>query len=119
MVMMGSTVTLTIQAVAFFYLLGRYFGLAAYFILLFQYMWTAKIHFIERLMSFDRRISFHRALGFGSFLFLHIIAGSTFLGRIWGVRYEIGKFVHKGVKWAKSYELLYVKEESRAFILSS
>jgi predicted ferric reductase len=79
-------------------------------------------------MSFDRRVSLHRALGFlgiltvslhpililgtyaaegislfvtlplaygfGSFLILLLIAGSTFLSRIWGVRYEVWKYMH-------------------------
>ncbi len=34
------------------------------------------------------------ALGFAAFLILLMIAGSTFLGRIWGVRYETWKKLH-------------------------
>jgi len=128
LVMMSRTVSLPLEPVDFFYMIGRYFGLVAYFVLLFQYVWTAKFRFYERLMSFDRRVAFHRTLGFlgiltvslhpililgtyaaeqiplivtpplaygfGSFLILLLIAGSTFLGRIWGVRYEAWKYMH-------------------------
>jgi predicted ferric reductase len=127
-VMISRTMSFPLGTVDFFYMLGKYFGLAAYFILLFQYLWTAKIGILERLMSYDRRVSFHRTLGFlgiltvslhpililgtyaaeqiplvvtpplafgfGSFLLLLLIAGSTFLGRIWGVRYEAWKYLH-------------------------
>jgi predicted ferric reductase len=127
-VMISRTTSFPLTAAQFFYILGRYFGLAAYFVLLFQYFWTAKLKILERLMSFDRRVSFHRTLGFlgiltvslhpililgtyaaegiplvvtpplaygfGSFLILLLIAGSTFFGRIWGVRYEAWKHMH-------------------------
>lgn len=110
------------------YTLGKFFGLLAFFILSLQYVWTAKIRALERLISYDRRVSIHRtlgflgilllslhpililgtysvygipltitlplALGFTAFILLLLIAGSTFLGRIWGVRYETWKHIH-------------------------
>ncbi|NIO82413.1 MAG: hypothetical protein GTN53_31465, partial [Candidatus Aminicenantes bacterium] len=39
-------------------------------------------------------VSFFLGLGFAAFLILLIIAGSTFLGRLWGVRYETWKNFH-------------------------
>jgi predicted ferric reductase len=127
-VIIGRTVSFPLDAGDFFYLLGKYFGFLAYFIFLFQYLWTAKVKVFERFISFDRRVSIHRTLGFlgilalclhpvlilgtyavqgiplivtlplgmgfGSFLILLLIAGSTFLGRIWGVRYENWKNFH-------------------------
>ncbi len=124
----GRGVTFPLDTVEYFYLLGKYFGFLAYFIFLFQYVWTAKVRLFERLMSYDRRVAIHRTLGFlgiltvslhpililgtyafqgiplivsfflglgfAAFLILLIIAGSTFLGRLWGVRYETWKNFH-------------------------
>jgi 3-phenylpropionate/trans-cinnamate dioxygenase ferredoxin reductase subunit len=126
--MIRGTVSFPMNAADLAYMLGKYFGIAAYFLLFFQFLWTAKLRFFERLMSFDRRITFHRTLGllgvlavtlhpvlilgtyaaesiplvvtpplaygFGSFIVLLLVAGSTFLGRIWGVRYEVWKNFH-------------------------
>ena len=110
------------------YLAGRLFGLVAFLIISFQYLWTARIKLMERLRSYDRRVAVHRALGFleililclnpililGTYaieglplsvtlpmglrflalLLLLLIAGSTFLSRIWRVRYETWKRLH-------------------------
>ncbi len=108
--------------------LGRYVAFVAFLVLTWQYVWTAKLKFLERLISYDRRVAIHRTLGFLGILFLSLhpifvlgayaawevpltlspvillgfiaflillmIAGSTFLGRIWGVRYESWKRLH-------------------------
>ena len=110
------------------YLGGRYFALMAFLMLTFQYLWTAKIRFLERLRSYDGRVAAHRTLGFlgilvlglhpilvlaaydligmpleldlptvlgfGALVLLLVIAGSTFLGRIWRIRYESWKRLH-------------------------
>jgi predicted ferric reductase len=110
------------------YAVGKTLAILAFFALTLQYILTARLKFLERLISFDRRVSIHRALGFlailllslhpitvlGSyalrglslpmsvpillgfltFLILLLIAGSTFLGRVWGVRYESWKRLH-------------------------
>ena len=110
------------------YLAGKLFGLTAFLVVTFQYMWTAKIRLLEKLRSYDGRVAVHRtlgflgilvlclhpvfilgtyaaqqiplvidlptALGFLSLLLLLLIAGSTFLGRIWRVRYEAWKRLH-------------------------
>ena len=47
----------------FLYLAGKYFALAAFMILTFQYLWTAKFRFLERIRSYDRRVAVHRTLG--------------------------------------------------------
>lgn len=120
--------TILMEGTDFLYLLGRYLGLAAFLILLFQYLWTAKLRFLESLISYDGRVAIHRSLGFlgililglhpifilGTYvvmglpltldlptafgflalLLLLLIAGSTFLGRIWRVRYESWKKLH-------------------------
>ena len=112
----------------FAYLAGKYFGLSAFLILTFQYLWTAKFRFMERIRSYDGRVAVHRTLGFLGILvlglhpililgtyaawsyplevtvpmglgfvalvFLLLIAGSTFLGRIWRIRYENWKKLH-------------------------
>ena len=109
-------------------LLGKYFALVAFLVFTLQYVWTAKLKFLERLISYDQRVAIHRslgflgilfltlhpifvltsytlweiplsltpaiALGFAAFLILLVVAGSTFLGRIWGVRYEVWKRLH-------------------------
>lgn len=127
-VIIGRAVSFPFEANDFFYILGKYFGFLAFFIFLFQYLWTAKVKIFERFISFDRRVTIHRTLGFlgiltlslhpifilgtyaargnllvvtlplglgvGAFLILLLIAGSTFLGRIWGVRYETWKHFH-------------------------
>lgn len=111
-----------------FYIAGKYFGLAAFFVLSFQYLWTAKLRIFERLRSYDGRVAVHRTmgflgilllslhpililgtyaiwgvgltvtlpigLGFLAFFVLLVISGSTFLGRIWRVRYEVWKRIH-------------------------
>ena len=120
--------TILMGGTDFLYLLGRYVGLAAFLILFFQYLWTAKLRILESLIPYDRRVAMHRSLGFlgiltlclhpililGTYvvmglpltldlptafgflalLLLLLIAGSTFLGRIWRVRYESWKKLH-------------------------
>ncbi|MBT3275297.1 MAG: hypothetical protein HN368_19235 [Spirochaetales bacterium] len=110
------------------YLLGKYFALASFLILTFQYVWTAKFKFLEKLRSYDSRVAVHRTLGtlgilgvtlhpililvfyatqgvpliidlpmaagFSGLVILLFIIGSTFLGRIWNIRYETWKRLH-------------------------
>ena len=124
----GRNVTTPLTVTDFLYNVGKFFGLLAFSVLSLQYVWTAKIRLLERLISYDRRVSIHRTLGFlgilllslhpililgtysvygiplvitfplafgfTAFLILLLIAGSTFLGRIWGVRYEAWKHIH-------------------------
>lgn len=53
-----------LEATEFIYLAGRYFALAAFLIITFQYLWTAKIKPLERIRSYDGRVAVHRTLGF-------------------------------------------------------
>jgi predicted ferric reductase len=48
----------------FLYLAGKYFALAAFLIITFQYLWTAKLRLLERIRSYDSRVAVHRTLGF-------------------------------------------------------
>ncbi len=107
---------------------GKLLGLIGFFVLSFQYLWTAKLKVFERLRSYDSRVAVHRTLGFLAILIitLHpvlilagyaawgmglsitmpiasgflalilllLIAGSTFLSRIWGVHYDVWKRLH-------------------------
>ncbi len=52
------------------YLAGKYFGLSAFILFTLQYIWTARFHFFERFLPYDRRVAIHRTLGFTGFLFL-------------------------------------------------
>ena len=110
------------------YAIGKTLGLVGFFVLSFQYLWTAKFRFLERLRSYDGRVAVHRTmgflgilaialhpvlilasyaawgmgldisvamgLGFLALLLLLLIVGSTFLSRIWGVRYNQWKKLH-------------------------
>ena len=51
-------------ALDFLYLAGKFFALAAFLIITFQYLWTSKIRFLERIRSYDGRVAVHRTLGF-------------------------------------------------------
>jgi predicted ferric reductase len=63
-IIMGTNLRFPLEPMMFFYALGKYFGFMAYFIFIFQYLWTAKVRIFERLVSFDRRVTIHRTLGF-------------------------------------------------------
>ena len=127
-IVVAPTVYFPMEPSELIYLLGRLFGLVAFFIISFQYLWTAKLRILERIRSYDGRVSAHRTmgflgilllslhpifvlmanamwgigfvitlpigLGFIAFIVLLVIAGSTFLGRIWGVKYETWKKIH-------------------------
>lgn len=110
------------------YITGKYLGFVAYFIFFLQYLWTAKVQFIESLFPFDTRVGIHRSLGFIgiltltlhpililsyyanlgvsydlsiplllgylAFFLVIIIGGSTFLGKMFSVKYETWKLIH-------------------------
>jgi predicted ferric reductase len=110
------------------YMIGKYAGFSAFILFTLQYFWTARFHFLEGLVPYDRRVAIHRTLGFLGFmvLILHpvlilasynmmgmsmyisgdiiygfaalllllLIIASTFLGRIWRVKFESWKKIH-------------------------
>lgn len=63
-VFLSRTVSFPLKLPGFLYALGRYFALTAFMVFFFQYIWTARIRFFERIMSYDRRVVVHRTLGF-------------------------------------------------------
>lgn len=56
----------------FIYLAGKFFALIGFFVLTFQYLWTIKMRFIEKLRSYDSRVAVHRTLGFLGILLISL-----------------------------------------------
>lgn len=54
----------------FIYVLGKYCGFSAYFIFFLQYIWTAKVKFIEHILPFDIRVSIHKIFGIVGFILI-------------------------------------------------
>ncbi len=124
----SESITAQMDLASYFHVVGRFLGLFAYLIFAMQYVWTAKVKVIERLLPYDRRVAIHRTFGFlgitavtlhpilvlgalaawgvglslslpillgaMAFLLLLLVGASTFLSRIWGVRYEVWKRIH-------------------------
>ena len=60
----SQSVTAQMDIASYLHVTGNFLGILAYLIFAIQYLWTAKIRVVERLLPYDRRIAIHRTFGF-------------------------------------------------------